>query len=598
MAFKTSNDKKYFIVPKHSQEDNRVLGVANKNQGEHIQLQESDPSNPYQQFRLDRWDGEFFILIEPYTRFAIVHAWAKHSHTPEKQAPLIQWEWQGNEHMKFQLIPAGGGYYHIRAPHSGHYWDVFKGEKRTGTDVVQHALTGNPNQLFALIPLPGQDVQKKLIPFVQVNEQVRDAVVGIITAIPKVGGGLGFIVRMFWAGKDKLSDLWSQMQSYIEIRVSQMILQDKCNDMGKQLRGILNVIASISTSEDDNKVKGERMRALHDRLIELGPFYTDRPVEVLPYLVNYGTIVFTVWKELIENYEELFGKPLTEKRKKKEIGDMTDFLNKLTGDVMRGREKMMSWRLGQIHKTENKLKLDNYVIVSDDYENWKHKWQGYVRKEDPAHPGHVIEEYGLKDYEIRSTNHEIFLKRQATIQFGSELDVMLEQVEFWPDFIPDAKNKKVEKKIRKSLESYGGSYSQLDGKFAGTENSEISEIRFHASKGLLCGLEIFYAGKSAGLHGAAGDASDVLKLEPGEYITTVSGYANLFVEGLWMGTNKGKYVGAGLFASNRDQFSAKYFNADLADGLNAKLIKISGAVMPNQNVIEQLDFEWEYAWYV
>jgi hypothetical protein len=128
--------------------------------------------------------------------------------------------------------------------------------------------------------------------------------------------------------------------------------------------------------------------------------------------------------------------------------------------------------------------------------------------------------------------------------------------------------------------------------FNGVDNSTITAIEVYSNNGDLCGLQVYYNGTANGLQGKMGNKTDRLNLTQGatreedEFITSVYGYHADHIYGLWFVTSHGKIVGAG-----KEQYS--FFSADIADGLKARLEKISG--YNDVHTLEQLNFHWKYS---
>lgn len=68
-----------------------------------------------------------------------------------QEAPVIQWACTGASNQQWQANFAGG-YYTLKAGHSGQCLDVFKAATAVGTGMIQWACTGAANQQFALRP--------------------------------------------------------------------------------------------------------------------------------------------------------------------------------------------------------------------------------------------------------------------------------------------------------------------------------------------------------------------------------------------------------------------------------------------------------------
>ena len=176
-------------------------------------------------------------------------------------------------------------------------------------------------------------------------------------------------------------------------------------------------------------------------------------------------------------------------------------------------------------------------------------------------------------------------RKQIADHYESELDELMVQAKLWKHFDPK-ESEYTEKTVKRSVGTFGG--FQGTTAFEGITGSKISRLTLFQENGSLVGLTIGNKDQTTDLTvGKFTGNSTSLVLEDEEYITSVYGHMKNHIEGLWFVTEKGRVIGAG-------KTNEMGFSADLGDGLKAKLVRISGA--HNNNVIEQLNFHWEYTY--
>ena len=99
------------------------------------------------------------------------------------------------------------------------------------------------------------------------------------------------------------------------------------------------------------------------------------------------------------------------------------------------------------------------------------------------------------------------------------------------------------------------------------------------------GLEVFYGGRSGGLHSQRGGNTYALDMRPGEAIVFAHGRAGDAMDVLYFKTNMGREVGGGGVGGNP-------WTTAPPQGSNATLFKVSGR--QGSNHLAGLTFTWRY----
>ncbi len=597
MAFKPGKSQHFYMIAKHS---GLALTVANGNLGNTLYQAKLNPESSNQKFRFDAGPSIFWIVLPAYNNRYI----AIHESSMADNWPVIEWQWEPHDtNLMFEFVPAEDGYYRIVNRHSGKYFDITGNDKAENAKLFQHRLMTTENQLFKPVPVPNQPLGPNPRTLAETNNDLRTGVLALIEKIPEVGGGISFIVGMFWKPKDVLADFWDQMKSYVDIRINEKIKEQKLIDLADHLKGIIENIEEVKRSVDTDK--GTRLQSTIDAIVRMQNEFLGKSTDILPYLVGLGTILVTLRQAMVVDYKNLFGIDIPANVKTQNILLVQQTIEKYSAAVEKGRTELMTWRMGLIpDKIEEHVEIEMATesndikggsmtretsAAKDGFNGWERFW-GYYSNDgktwgDPDHKAKAI--FALEEH-----------RKQARIQFSAELDELLTAAKYWPYFDPAKTEKYKETTVKQELGIFG---NNTTGKtFAGVADKIISKIVVHSkpfAKGaVVCGLEVFYkskaeldksvAGDSDGLKGSTGTSSATLQLEANEYINSTYGFGKDRIDGLWLTTNKGNIVG------QAERLGANMFSADLPDSFKPRLVKISGGY--GNDAIEQLSFHWEY----
>lgn len=560
MAFRPRNNQKFYLSVKQK---GKVTGTSDTAMGRQLQLLDYKASDAKQIFRFDFGEGFYWLKFPEYDRYVAVNAASQ-----DNNVPLISWEWQsGSQHLMFEFISAGGGYYRIRARHSGKYLEMADGK------LVQNALKETDNQLFYPVLVP-EESSAPAIFYTEQSDLERTIYLALIGKIPEAGEALAFIVGYFWKEKDKMGDFWGAMKNYVDARIRQLILEKQIEFLKDEFTGYLNLLAEIKFSLLPKK--GVRIQSVIDNMVIGTPHFTNKPVEVLPMLVAYGTVLIVLRRTLYDAWNDLFDIPETPAIKLSNYGALISTISEFDTAVQKSRAEYMKWRLAQIPDARTISPSGiGQSIMTDQYEGITHAWL------DP----HKAE--GTPDHLQRAQFATEQRRAIAKVQFTAALDELTRAARFWKYFNPAIRMLAV--KTRKTVGIFGGMVYSAST-FSMPDSATFDRIDFY-SGGSLCGLELFAGGTTYGLLGSSSGQKETLQLGAGEYINSVYGYAKDRITGLWMTTTKGRKSGAGAYGGN-DYF----FTADLPDSFKAKLHGISGAYkeMLKDNLVMQLSFRWEY----
>jgi hypothetical protein len=565
MAFKHLPNQRYYIIAKHS---GKALGFANNSLGCKLTQMTVDFDNENQKFSLAEGSHFYWIMPKKNERYLAVN-----NASTANGADLIQWHWEpGKANHQFHLDPAGDGYYRIRALHSDKFVDVIYGRQEDETRVVQIGLSGTDNQLFKLVPVIGDPIGENPMSYTEHNEAFRTVLLGLIGAAPKVGG-VSAVIGFLWSSKNTLADLWDQLKSYIDVRVAEMIEQKQLEELRDDLTGILSNANTFDGLSSGTIEKGGKLISTISIAQGRRPHFFNKKPSVLPYLIGLGTLMIALHQKLVVDYEEVFGNKPTPADAKQHLNDLKDCIEKFTKEAVKHRNALMRLRMAHIQDADESRDMYKPACTAKDtFDNWSMTFYPAIESE-------------LGAYMPTAINAVSQRRNQIKEQYESELDEIMDQTKTWKYFDPTQTEKYVSGKIERAVGAFGGISDTIP--FSGLDGSAIESITIWYDNDILTGLTLGYDSEKEITAGKIASKSAKLELAKDEYIASVYGYMYKHVQGIWFSTQKGRVIGAG-------KKTRMPFSADLADGLNAKLINISGS--HNNNLLEKLTFHWEYTY--
>ncbi|XZF13397.1 RICIN domain-containing protein [Chitinophagaceae bacterium MMS25-I14] len=564
MAFKPIAGQEYYLISKYS---GKALGFDNDAKAAQLKQFDFDAANRHQKFRFDAGKDFHWILSPPFKSYYM----AVHDNWQADNAPVIQWLWAPDQtNNRFRFEPAGDGYYRIRIMHSNKF--LHAASKDNKAAVVQYGLADGDHQLFKPVPVIDQPVEKSPKTFAEMNNMGREVALGLMGLIPEVGGGLKAMVGFFWAGDNKMADLWEQMKSYVDDRIRTYMDAAQLKNLREMLAGELKVLEQISQRKEK---QGDDIFSMVDRIVTKEPHFLGQRKEVLPYLVGLGTLMIALRHKLHTMDKDQFTKThdwdAIKTNLENSIREYSEAVEKNRKDIMDDRMKLIPDR--QDGRDDSPYGSTLWSVIKDNYDGWTMKFTWGTRSK-----------MGSEDYKELAEHALQQRRNQVRLQYESELDEFLRLAKFWKYFKPGEPPYKDTLKERK-IGAFGGYYSNT--LFTPESKKKITKIITHVhGRDILCGIEIFYDGTSAGLKGKTGTRSETLELKDGEYIANVFGYYDRSVYGVWFTTQKGKISGGGSPAGGT------YFQASLADSFNARLTGISGSY--KDATMDNLSFHWEY----
>ena len=573
MAFKPGNNQKFYLAVKQA---GKVIGVKDSNDGARLQLLNYAANDPKQVFRFEFVDGYYWFKFPDLGKCAVVHAALQ-----DNNAPVILYGWSGGQaHFMFEFIHAENGYYHIRLRHSGKYLELVENKDTHVYELSQNELKQQDSQLFYPVFLPEKDTGIPPSFYSTKTDLQRTIYLTLIGKIPQAGQALSFVAGYFWKDKDKLSDFWDAMKNYVDGRIRQLIKEKEIQFLEEEFLGYMNVLVGIATSGQAKK--GLRLQNLMDNMIHSTPHFTDKYIEVLPLLVAYGTTLIVLRKMMCDNYDELFDEQETPAIKLSNFLALLSTIDIFTKAVDKSKAEYMKWRMDQF--PDSKVISPGgteQAVLTDNYEGITLSWLSPRYRE------------GSPDFEFRAKIITMARQAAAKAQFELQLEELTKAARFWKYFNPMTVF--IGTFTYKYIGSFGGIAFEAKV-FHMEDRYTFDRADFFARNGDLCGLELFYQGKSYGLMGSSSGEKASLQLQEGEYINSVSGYAKNWIRSLWFTTNKGRKAGLGNYGDRNE-----FFIADLPNSFGARLHGIDGRHCEpylRDDRVMLLTFRWKYDDYV
>lgn len=575
MSFIPMDKQFYRIVAKHS---GKVAEVRHNeiHRGTPIQ-QGTWEGKEHQQFQFSK-QGRFYNIISRSTR----RSFDVPSESTADGVGIIQWDSHGHSvNQQFEFLPAGGGAYYISARHSQKFLCMKDGGKDNAVPLVQHVWSGGDHFQFTFVPCDPINDQRGMRSIVLRGiDPIRDSVLSLTGMIPKAGGGVKFLLGLFWPETD--GSLVDQVRDYVRNIARQMIDEEYIKSLGMKMTGIKNVVRQYAMATPGAD-KGHWMTSMLEELEASQPFFFDEraPEKTLPHLLTLGSLHLSALRERYDNFEKLYQKQPSNPAEL--LKDLQDRVALYVKGAASARQKTLEWRLGLISLSKEMEYRDGHAhhevfIVRDSYD-------GYYRA------------YGSGRHEENRTQAEAMLverKRLVKEEFNAELDALFGSALAWRYIDPEIKDQPKIGQPTLTSSVFGAMRGDAFSERDFLLSAPIREIQIQLNDagdrvlGLYIDRNVPHGPTGWGYRGLPATLRRHYLAE-GEYITAA--YGNHGGPGdplysLYFVTNKGHIVGGG----RRD--IGQSWGSEAPVGSNARLKTISGWFSPR--TIEGIVFKWTY----
>ncbi|MEA2373033.1 MAG: hypothetical protein QOH12_3427 [Solirubrobacteraceae bacterium] len=376
---------------------------------------------------------------------------------------------------------------------------------------------------------------QELPPF---NDELRSGVLGLIETLDidgvPVGGFISYIVGLFWPEADKSEETWKSIKKYAEALVEGAIDKAEIERLTSRLEGLKKVASEYGKTSLTSSEKGPRLVSL---LSELDTFERDywsekNPEKMFPLFTTFGTLMIAALAEQAFYFDKI--DPKGDPDAAMHLEELHDSVAKYTDAAQDMFDRLLAWRFGLLQTSETQ--------IADGAFSTKSKWT----VTDNYGDGFSHEDSGDGSEERAEA---VAADRVLWIEgdFVERLQSVLAVARLWKYIDPSVPPPV--KEYRLTDERPWGGSALLGSPFADTPeslSSRITKIRLHHGSGVVLSLEIFYDGKSGGVHGdqSQGDVAE-LELADDEYVVGVSGRHGDHLDAIEFTTNKQRTVGGG-----------------------------------------------------
>lgn len=495
---------------------------------------------------------------------------------------IIQWDWHHySVNQQFEFLPAGGGAYYLGVRHSQKFLCIKGGSKDDTTPLIQHVWNGGQHFQFTFVPCePIKDQRGMRDIVLRGIDPMRDSVLSLTGMIPTAGGGVKFLLGLFWPETD--GSLVDQVRDYVRNIARQMIDEEFIKSLGLKMTGIKNVVrqyAKATLGAD----KGQWMTSMLEELEASQPYFFDEraPEKTLPHLLTLGSLHLSALRERYDNFEKLYREKPDDPAEL--LKDLQDRVKLYVDGAAKARQKTLDWRLGLISLSKEMeyqagQAHHEVFIVRDSYD-------GYYRA------------YGSGRQDENRAQAEATLAERTRLvkeDFNAELDALFGSALAWQYINPAIKQQPVMMPVTLTSSLFGmkrgNAFDERD--YVLHAPIKVIQIQFNDAGDRVLGLSIdrkVPQGPSA--WGVLGLPATLRThyLAPDEFITAA--YGNHGGPGqplysLYFVTNKGHIVGGG----RRD--IGEPWGSEAPVGINARLKTISGWF--STYLIEGIVLKWMY----
>jgi hypothetical protein len=577
MSFEPVKGQFYRIVAKHS---GKVAEVNHNLVHRGTAIQQGDwVGGEYQQFQFNRAGQEFYNIV--------ARSSGRSFDVPGESSAdglgIVQWDRHDySTNQQFAILPAGSGEYYISARHSQKFLCMKDGGKDYGVPLVQQIWNGGDHFQFSFVPCePNIDARALREIVLRGADPIRDSVLALSGLIPKAGGGVKFLLGLFW--KDSGGSLIDQVREYVRNVARQMIDEEYLSNLAKDMDGIKNVIkqyAQATLGAD----KGQWMTAMLQKLEASQPYYFDQraPEKTLPHLLTLGTMHISALRERYDNFEKLYNKKPDNPEEL--LKDLQDRITLYVDGAKIARQKTLEWRLKRIELSQKLVYVDgrphhDVFVVDDSYDGF-----------------HYVADTGQID-RSRAEGAAVFeeRKRQVTEAFSAELDALFGPALVWKYVNPALTEEPKTVRVISTSGLFGAKRgTAFDGEKLIGSNIPITAItiRVNVAGDRVLGLQIVRGAGNINYWGNVHSPGKEWRhgFSKGEFITAV--YGNHGGPGdplysLYFVTNKGHIVGAG----RRD--IGESWGSEAPIGTDTLFDTVFGWASAGQ--IEGIGFKWTYA---
>jgi hypothetical protein len=373
----------------------------------------------------------------------------------------------------------------------------------------------------------------------------RTLVLGLVGATPDAGSALQGLAGFFWKQDSEASAVFDQMKAYVDTLVSELIARDRVIQLEQRLAGLHNVLNDYNRTSYGTVQKGQWFTSLLAGLNQAEPFFFDErnPEKTLTYFVPMGTLRIAALEEQYLYYDRIYGQ--TDPDRAQHLADLKGAIKKYSDALAKAQAAAIRWRVQDKVTFDVQTEKNIGVFGPTTDTTWT--------ATDRLCPWEISfshnslgggERYGEEKAKIQLAQR----RAQVDAAYKGDLDLLFAPAYLWPYLDPTNPDRPPSSQPEPTpifvTSGPFGSFSN-ETPFDDNPNGDaITRIVVNAGS-RVDGIEVFYGGRSGGLHGARSGNTYSLDLGPGETIVSASGRGGDAMDALQFTTSTGRTVGGG-----------------------------------------------------
>ena len=330
--------------------------------------------------------------------------------------------------------------------------------------------------------------------------------------------------------------------------------------------------------------KGQWFTSLLAGLNQAEPFFFDErnPEKTLTYFVPMGTLRIAALEEQYLYYNRIYGQ--TDPDFARHLADLKAAIKKYSDALVQAQAAAIRWRVQDkvtfdVKTERTGLGRETTWTATDRLCPWEISFQ-----HNSLGGGEM---YGEEKTKVRLAQR----RAQVEAAYKADLDLLFAPAYLWPYLDPTNPDQPPSAQPEPTpIYVTSGPFGSFDREPAFDDNPNgdpVTRIVVYASR-RVDGVEVFYGGRSGGLHGARSGNTYSLDLGPGETIVSASGRGGDAMDALQFTTSTGRTVGGGAGGGTP-------WYAAPPQGSDGVLFKISGR--QGRAHLAALNLTWTYVRY-
>ena len=408
----------------------------------------------------------------------------------------------------------------------------------------------------------------------------RDIVIGIVGKVPEAGEALAGVTSFLWKQEGTEDDVFQQMKEYVDALVPELIAQERATQLAQRLAGLHAVLKDYNGTSYGVSQKGQYFTSFLSALSQAEPFFFDprAPEKTLPYFVPMGTLKILALREQYLYYDRIYKEHDPDQAS--HLQDLQTAIKTYSAALSEAQVAAMRWRVQDKVGLDIVKKTDWGVLGPTTTTTWTAvdrlcAWQ--VSYQNNSLSG------GELDGEKKAKTALSQRRAQVEFAYGADLDLLMTPAYLWAYMDPTKPGQPDAMPVDVTSGPFGTSGREAPFDDNPADQPITRVVVFAGSR--VDGLEVFYGGRSGGLHGWPSGTAHALDMAPGEAIVSAYGRAGDAMDALYFQTNTGRQVGGGGKMGNE-------WAAAPPQGSEAVLFKVSGR--QGSRHLAGLNLTWRY----